>query len=133
MLLTIILSSGCDGRSDHNPVIKAHAFYETKENPGVRIADVGARVFFYNKIQLTHFINHQYSGNGIFTLEDTTSITPNEEHVIGDDGSATFVPRIFSGEATLVIESNYYQGEIVSACFSSIVNGAGLYKVFMPK
>lgn len=34
------------------PDIKVHAFYETTDKPGIKIPDVGAKVFYYYKVCL---------------------------------------------------------------------------------
>jgi hypothetical protein len=53
--------------------------------------------------------------------------------MIGENGSVFFIPEDKKGNATIVIESNYYKSKIKTTCFSSPGNGAGIHTVFKPE
>jgi hypothetical protein len=120
---------------DYNyiPDMKVYAFYETVDEPGLKKPDAGATVYYYCRICIDDLSGCTYQGNGKFVKDDSTIILPDEKFMIGENGSVFFIPEDKKGSATIVIESNYYKGEIKTACFSSPGNGAGFHTVFKPQ
>jgi len=125
--------SGCyDDPEESEPKVNVFAFYETIDNPNIKNPDVGAKVFFYYEICKEDFVDFVYSDDGIFIKNDYT-IEPDEQYTIGEKGKVSFIPKNMDVRATIVIESNYYKGNIAMTSFSSTKNGAGFSKVFRPE
>ncbi|MDR2920439.1 MAG: hypothetical protein LBV72_13890 [Tannerella sp.] len=119
-------------KDEYIPDIKVHAFYETLDQSGVKIPDVGAGVYLYYRVYKDDFAGYTYQGEGIFIKENSSEIKPDVKHMIDESGSLSFIPEYMNENATIVIESNYYKGQFDLTSFSSTMNGAGFYKVFKP-
>lgn len=127
------ICTGCYNNDDNYvPDIKVHAFYETPDKPGTKMPDIGAKVFYYYKICMEDSVGYVYDGEGLFVKNNFPEIKPNEEYTIGENGSVFFIPKYMDGNASIIIESKYYEREIASAYFASTKNGAGFYKIFKP-
>ncbi|MBB4035459.1 hypothetical protein GGR21_001352 [Dysgonomonas hofstadii] len=131
LILSLLICTSCYDDGD-KPVadIKAFAFYETTDNPGIKKPDIDAKVFYYYKIYPDDFSGYIYEKDGVFIKDNLPDIKPDEEYRIGENGSVSFIPEYMNGSATIVIESKYYEGQIASTCFSSTKNGAGFHKTF---
>lgn len=77
-------------------------------------------------------VGYTYEGEGLFVKNNFPEIKPNEEYIIGENGSVFFIPKYMDGNASIIIESKYYEKEIATTYFSSTKNGAGFYKIFKP-
>lgn len=134
-LLTLVAIGYISCREDDNyiPQVSAYAFYETDKNRGIRNPDVEAKVFFYYRKCLDDFNDYVYLNDGVFIKESYPPIEPDLNYTITENGSISFIPEYMDENATIVIESNYYKGSIGMACFSSIRESVGYYKVFKPE
>jgi len=130
LVFSIAVFTSCyDDADDQEPKVNIFAFYETIDNPGVKKPDVGAKVFFYYQLGKEDFTDLIYSGDGIF-IKDDYIIKPDEQYTIGEKGEVSFIPQDMEVRATIVIESNYYKGNIAMTSFSFTKNGVGFSKVF---
>ena len=93
----------CDVKDDYEPHIYAFAFYETAAQPGIKIPDKGAKVYYYYRRCTDDFAGYTYQKNGEYVKENSPSIVPDEIHVVGESGKFFFIPRYMDKEATMVI------------------------------
>jgi len=127
-----ICSSCCKDNDEYIPAINAFAYYITADKPDTKIPDVGAKVYYYYKICTNAFDGYVHQEEGTFFKDGSPDIIPDEIHEIGEQARVTFIPRYMDGNATIMIESNYYPGKISSTCFSNPRSGAGFYTEFKP-
>jgi len=130
LLFSVVIFTSCyDDPEESEPKVNVFAFYETIDNPEIKKPDVGAKVFFYYEFSKERFTDLIYSGDGVFIKDDYT-IKPDEQYTISEKGEVSFIPQNMDVKATIVIESNFYKGNIAMTSFSSTKNGVGFSKVF---
>jgi hypothetical protein len=71
----MVICAGCyNDDDDYVPDIKAHTFHETIDKPGIKIPDIGTKVFYYYKVCLEASTGYTYNGEGLLRNIQTSQM-----------------------------------------------------------